>query len=186
VNADTGAMLWTYQTNDTTADDDVGASPTISAPGVNGFADGVVYITGKDKVTYALDLTTGSVLWQHALAVGTAGDVSGTALVGDTVYLGSDTGVYALNATTGAQVWRAIPSHAFYASPAVVGPAGKQVLITASITGHIYALNLATGQTLWTQTADSAGIWSSPAVSQGTIYITGKDGELLSFAPSGG
>jgi eukaryotic-like serine/threonine-protein kinase len=185
VNADTGAMLWTYQTNDTTADDDVGASPTISAPGVNGFADGVVYITGKDKVTYALDLTTGSVLWQHALAVGTAGDVSGTALVGNTVYLGSDTGVYALNATTGAQVWHVIPSHAFYASPAVVGPAGKQVLITASITGHIYALNLATGQTLWTQTADSAGIWSSPAVSQGTIYITGKDGQLVTFALPG-
>ena len=142
---------------------------------------GVVYITGKDKITYAFDLTTGTLIWQHAMAVGTAGDVSGTALVGNTVYLGSDTGVYALNATTGAQVWRAIPSHAFYASPAVVGAPGQQVLITASITGHIYALNLATGQTLWTQLADSAGIWSSPAVSQGTIYITGKDGQLVTF-----
>ena len=36
LNANTGAMLWTYRTNRTTADDDVGASPTISAPGVNG------------------------------------------------------------------------------------------------------------------------------------------------------
>ena len=185
LNAETGAKIWTYRTNKTTADDDVGASPTISAPGVNGFADGVAYITGKDKITYAFDLTTGALIWKHALVRGTAGDVSGTALVGDTVYLGSDTGVYALNASTGALVWRVIPNRAFYASPAVVGAPGQQVLITAGINGHLYALDLATGKTLWTQTADSAGIWSSPAVSQNTIYITGKDGQLLSFAPSG-
>jgi outer membrane protein assembly factor BamB len=184
VNADTGALLWTYRTNSTTADDDVGASPTISAPGINGFAGGVAYITGKDKITYAFDLTTGTLIWKHALVKGTAGDVSGTALEGNTVYLGSDTGIYALNATTGAAVWHVITNRAFYASPAIVGPAGQQVLITANITGHIFALDLATGKTLWTQTADSAGIWSSPAISQGTIYITGKDGVLHSFAPA--
>ena len=78
-----------------------------------------------------------------------------------------------------------ITNRAFYASPAVVGPPGEQVLITANITGHIFALDLATGKTLWTQTADSAGIWSSPAVSQNTIYITGKDGQLVTFTPSG-
>jgi outer membrane protein assembly factor BamB len=43
-------------------------------------------------------------------------------------------------------------------------------------------LNLATGNTLYIDEADSAGIWSSPAVSQNTIYITGKDGQLLTFA----
>jgi eukaryotic-like serine/threonine-protein kinase len=181
LNANTGALLWTYRTNGTTADDDVGASPTISAPGVNGFADGVVYITGKDKITYAFDLTTGALIWQHGLVKGTRGDVSGTALVGDTVYLGSDSGVHALNATTGAQIWHALPKQTIYASPAVVGPPGQQVLIIASILGNIYALDLATGQPLWTQAADSAGIWSSPAVSQNTIYITGKDGQLVTF-----
>ena len=185
LNANTGAKLWTYRTSKTKMDNDVGASPTISAPGVNGFADGVVYVTGKDKITYAFDLTTGTLIWQHALAVGTAGDVCGSSLVGDTLYLGSDTGVYALNATTGAQVWHVIPNRAFYASPAVVGAPGQQVLITATITGAVYAFNLANGNTLWIHEADTAGIWSSPAVSQGTIYITGKDGQLMTFTPSG-
>jgi eukaryotic-like serine/threonine-protein kinase len=185
LNANTGAKLWTYRTSKTTQDNDVGASPTISAPGVNGFADGVVYVTGKDKITYAFDLTTGALIWKHALAVGTAGDVCGSALVGNMLYLGSDTGVYALNATTGAQVWHVISKRAFYASPAVIGAPGQQVLITATITGEVYALNLANGNTLWIHEADTAGIWSSPAVSQGTIYITGKDGRLMTFAPSG-
>jgi outer membrane protein assembly factor BamB len=185
LNAKNGAKLWTYRTSPTNKDNDVGASPTISAPGVNGFANGVVYVLGKDKVVYAFDLTTGALIWQHALAVGTAGDVCGIALVGDNIYLGSDTGVYALNATTGAQVWHVIPNRAFYASPAIVGAPGQQVLITANITGSIYALNLANGNTVWIHNADSAGIWSSPAVSQNTIYITGKDGQLVTFTPSG-
>ncbi len=185
LNATTGAELWTYRTNTTDADDDVGASPTIAAPGVNGFADGVVYITGKDKVTYAFDLTTGTLIWQHALSVGTAGDISGSSLVGNTLYLGSDTGVYALNATTGAQVWHVIPNRAFYASPAVVGAPGQQVLITASISGIVYALSLANGSTLWSDNADASGIWASAAVSQGTIYIPGKDGQLVTFTPVG-
>ena len=186
LNANTGAEIWTYRTNDTTANDDVGAAPTISAPGVNGFADGVAYITGKNKVTYALDLTTGSVLWQDALAVGKAGDIAGSALDGNTLYVDSDTGVYALNATTGAQVWHVLSQGAFYSSPAITGAAGQQVLITGNLTGHLYALSLATGATLWTQQPDTAGYWSSPTISQGTIYITGKDGQLLTFAPSGG
>jgi outer membrane protein assembly factor BamB len=185
LNAKTGSKIWTYQTNNTDANDDVGASPTISAPGVNGFADGVVYITGKDKVTYALDLTTGKLIWQRALAVGTAGDVSSTALDGNTIYLGSEKGVYALNATTGAVVWHVLQKLAFYSSPAIGGPAGKQVLIIANITGHIYALGLATGATLWTQQPDTAGYWASPTISQGRIYLTAKDGKLLTFAPSG-
>jgi len=185
LNARTGSKIWTYRTSKTNLDNDVGAPPTISAPGVNGFIDGVVYVLGKDKVVYAFDLTTGKLVWQHALVAGTAGDVCGIALVGDNIYLGSDTGVYALNATTGAQVWHVIPNRAFYASPAVVGALGQQVLITASITGSIYALNLANGNTVWIHNADSAGIWSSPAVSQNTIYITGKDGQLVTFTPSG-
>ncbi len=82
LNARTGSKIWTYRTSKTTEDNDVGASPTISAPGVNGFADGVVYVLGKDKVVYAFDLTTGKLVWQHALSVGTAGDVCGIALVG--------------------------------------------------------------------------------------------------------
>ena len=185
LNAKTGAKIWTYRTSKTTEDNDVGASPTISAPGVNGFADGVAYVTGKDKVTYAFDLTTGKLVWQHALDTDKSADVGGSALVGNAVYVDASTGIYALNATTGAQVWHVLPKAGFYASPAVVGARGQQVLVTASLPGRLYAFNLANGKTVWMHEADSTGIWSSPAVSQNTIYITGRDGQLLTFAPSG-
>jgi outer membrane protein assembly factor BamB len=182
VNASTGARVWRYQTS-TAADSDVGAPPTISPRGQNGFANGVVYVTGKVKVVYALNLATGALIWKHALAKGTNGDVAGAALVGDRVYVDSDTGVYALNATTGAQVWHALSGATFFDSPAVTGPAGRQVLVAASTQGSIYALSLATGATLWTQKPDNSGFWGSPAVSQGGFYIAGLDGVLRDIAP---
>jgi outer membrane protein assembly factor BamB len=182
LNANTGARVWRFQTS-TAADSDVGAPPTISARGQNGFANGVVYVTGKDKIVYALNLATGALIWKHALVAGTNGDVAGASLVGDRLYVDSDTGVYALNATTGAQIWHALSQATFFDSPAVTGPVGRQVLVAASTEGSMYALNLVTGATLWTQKPDKSGFWGSPAVSQGGFYIAGLDGVLRDLAP---
>lgn len=182
LNASTGALAWRYQTS-TRTEFDVGAPPTISPPGQNGFADGVVYVTGKDHDVYALDLTTGVLIWRYRLQVGTNGDVSGTALAGNQLYLGSDTGVYALNASTGALAWHVLSTFTFYASPAVTGPAGQQVLLIGNNEGRLYALNLATGATVWTRRPITKGFWASPAVSQGAFYVAGLDGVLRSYAP---
>jgi outer membrane protein assembly factor BamB len=183
LNASTGALAWRYQTS-TQKLFDVGAAPTISPPGQNGFADGVVYVTGKDKSTYAIDLTTGAPIWHTQLVKGTNGDVSSSALVGDTLYLGSDDGVYALNATTGAVVWHVLSQFTFYASPSITGPPGQQVLVIGNNEGRLYALNLADGSTVWTRRPITKGFWASAAISQGGFYAVGLDGVLRSYAPS--
>ena len=143
-----------------------------------------MYVTGKDKVVYALNLTTGALIWKYGLAAGSHGDVSGSALLGDRIYVGSDSGVYALNASTGAPVWHVLSADTFYASPAITGPVSRQVLVIGSNEGTLYALNLATGTTLWAQAAAKGGFWASPAISQGAIYVAGLDGVLRSYAPT--
>lgn len=183
LNANTGALDWRYQTSKVDSFD-VGSPPTISAPGTNGFAGGVVYATGKDKVTYALNLTTGKKIWSFSLVKTSNADVSGSSLVGNTLYLGSNDGVYALNATTGASIWHVLAGPTFYASPAVTGPSGQQVLIIGDNAGRLYALNLSNGSTVWTAKPITAGFWASPAVSQGTIYVVGLDGVLRTYSPS--
>lgn len=188
LNADTGALVWNLRTSQVTSSD-VGSPPTISAPGTNGFAGGVVYVTGKDQVTYALNLTTGQKIWSFNLVKSTNADVSGASLVGNAIYLGSNNGVYALNATTGAQLWHVqarTAGHEFYASPVIAGPAGQQVLIIGDNGGTLYVLKLATGGTLkmLKPTTTTPGFWASPAVSQGTIYVVGLDGMLRTFSPS--
>jgi outer membrane protein assembly factor BamB len=183
LNATTGALDWRFQTS-THALLDIGAGPTISAPGTNGFADGVAYVSGKDHVVYALDLTTGSLIWHHFLERNGQDMESSSALEGGTLYLGSNDGVYALNARTGKQVWHALTGVTFYASAAITGPAGQQVLVIANDRGRVYALSLANGATVWTTRPTTKGILASPAISQGSIYVVGLDGVLRSFAPA--
>jgi outer membrane protein assembly factor BamB len=189
LNATTGKRLWCYRTS--TADNfDVGAPPDISAPGTNGIADGVVYVMGKDRYSYAIDLTTGALIWQTALAEGPTAEVAGEALVGDTLYAPTEAGVYALNASTGAVIWHVLSSHGFYGSPAVTGAVGQQALVVNTVGsqqhgGQLYVLNLNGGivDTI-TPLPVGQGFWASPAVSQGTIYVAGLDGVLRTYAPS--
>lgn len=183
LNGTTGALDWRFQTA-TAQFLDVGAPPTISAPGKNGFAGGVVYVTGKDKIVYALNLTTGAQIWTFQLVKSTNASVSGTSLLGSTLYLGSNDGVYALNAKTGALVWHVLAGPTFYASPVISGPAGEQVLVIGDNAGRLYALKLTDGSTLWTLRPITSGFWATVAISQGNIFAVGNDGVLRTYFPT--
>jgi outer membrane protein assembly factor BamB len=50
LDATTGKLLWRFPTLQITHDQDVGAGPTVSDPGVNGYSAGAVYVAGKDNV----------------------------------------------------------------------------------------------------------------------------------------
>jgi outer membrane protein assembly factor BamB len=179
INVANGAMIWRHQTSNIT-DQDVGGGATISAPGNNGFADGVVYIEGKTGVVYALDLTTGSVDW--TFTVGNPGAAASTgALTGNTLVIGSDNGVYGINATTGAELWHAL-SGAVLASPAVSGAAGKQVAFVGTLKGSLYGLAVATGKKIWTAPGSAGGYNASPAVSRGRVFDVNLAGQLTAYA----
>ena len=71
-----------------------------SSPAV---ANGVVYVGSDDNNVYALNASTGALLWSY-----TTGStvVSSPAVANGVVYVGSsDDNVYALNASTGALLW---------------------------------------------------------------------------------
>ena len=184
LNAATGARLWRFQTVQTSDDEDVGAGPTISAPGVNGFTDGVVYIDGKDGVEYALDLVTGQSIWSFTLGPGSASAlaISTAALAGNTLVTAYAGTMFALNATTGALIWQATPGGVFLASPAVSGAAGDQALFAGNTNGHEYGLSLADGTVLFNATAASE-IQGSTAVASGTLYFA-SGGTLYAYAPA--
>ena len=186
LNAATGAQLWKFQTKQG-IDSDVGAPPTISAPGVNGFADGVVYETGKDGITYAIDLQTGAQIWAFDFrANGFPGNPaqSGASLVGDTIYLGFPNGALALNASTGALVWTSSPvSAASISMPSISGATGDQVIFRGDMAGVFHADSLTTGQSLFTYPTGGSGVYmfSSPAVSTGRVFIANSAGILFAF-----
>jgi outer membrane protein assembly factor BamB len=196
-NAVTGAEVWSYKTANG-GDFDIGSGLTISAPGVNGFADGVAYVPGKDGFVYALDLATGAVLWTASL--GSRGGVpneslSTAALDGTNLVVGDAVGVDDLNAITGARVWSYQtpatstivprgPSEVI-SSPAISGPAGREVVAFGDLGGAVRVLSLATGAQVYRY---RTGSWVSggPAVSGGDVLAGSSDGFLYDFSAGSG
>jgi outer membrane protein assembly factor BamB len=197
VNANTGALLWRFHTAGT-GDTDVGSGLTVSPPGGNGFAGGVVYVPGKDGMLYALDLTTGAEIWSASLGSedGVPNEsLSTAALDGVNLVVGDAAGVRDFNAVTGARIWTyAGPANPqivppappeVIASPVISGPAGQEAVSFTDLSGAFRVLSLATGKQLYHY---QAGSWmtASPAVSDGNILFGSTDGFLYDMAAGAG
>jgi outer membrane protein assembly factor BamB len=99
------ALLWSYTTGG-----GVNSSPAV--------ANGVVYVGSGDGNVYALNASTGALVWSYA----TGGGVyfSSPAVSNGVVYVGSmDHYVYALNASTGTLLWSYATGNGVSSSPAV-------------------------------------------------------------------
>jgi polyvinyl alcohol dehydrogenase (cytochrome) len=147
---------------------ELNASPTVY--------DGMVYIGGNNGTFYALNESTGAVVWQRAIGYvdptsGTCGarGITATAMVAPdpttstpTVYVSSGSGyLYAMNAATGALTWKTVihlpvgdaASYYDWSSPTVVnqkiyiGVAGS---CTDHVRGALVAFSQATGKKLAT------------------------------------
>ncbi|MCU1427901.1 MAG: WD40-like repeat protein [Actinomycetia bacterium] len=190
-DARTGARVWRFQTEQY-SDTDVGAGATISAPGVNGFADGVAYVSGKDNIVYALNLRTGAQVWQFRIrddSPKVEGAARSTAVLdGRTLYVGYGAGLYALDAVTGAKVWRSQDAGTTTAeiitAPAETGPAGSAVLLAGDAAGRFNAFRASTGARVWSYLTGNT-IYGSAALYNGTAYVTSADGYLYAFRVGG-
>ena len=188
INAATGSLVWRYYTNNPPGEDwDVGAGSTISAPGVNGFADGVAYFDGKDGVFYALDLTTGALIWSWDFGNGANTDALSTpALDGSTLVFGDKGGVSALDADNGKALWHySTGGDTVNSSSAIVGPPGQQVVVFGTLGGVVHVVSLATGASLYSYPTGSF-ITASPADFDGTLLVDSADGFLYDFGLGGG
>jgi|GEM_PF-2271220 len=186
LDAITGQKVWRFQTEVFFPDNDVGAGPTISAPGVNGFADGVAYVAGKNRIVYALNLRTGAKIWEFRIRNDTApngGATRSTAgLSGNRLFIGYGSGLYALNATTGAKLWKSTDAAEIVASPAIAGDAGAQVVLAGDFAGRLLAYDASSGDLRWSYSTGGF-IYGSPVIAAGKVFQASSDGFLYAFEP---
>jgi outer membrane protein assembly factor BamB len=191
IDAVTGQRVWYYSVaNPPPHNYDVGSGVVTTAPGVNGFADGMAYVESKRGIMYALDLTTGARVWSadYSREIGSLGrNISTPALSGQNLVLGDANGLVDLNPLTGKVVWHNDdPADiGVDSSPAIAGPSGSQVVAYGDLSGGFEVDSLATGAQLYHYQA-AQYIAASPAVSGGNILITSADGFLYDFAAGGG
>jgi alcohol dehydrogenase (cytochrome c) len=144
--------------------------------------DGVMYVTGSYSRIWAVDLRTGSELWQYDArlpeGILPCCDVvnRGAAIYGDLVYFGTlDAKLVALDRKTGKVVWKAdlgdhTAGYSFTAAPMIV----KGKVITGvsggefGVVGRVDAWDAATGD----------HVWSRPTIEGHMGMLNGKDSTM--------
>lgn len=157
-------VKWTFQTN----------GPIRGSASLHG---NQLYFGSADGYLYSVNSANGDLIWKFQ----TDGPVLGAPAVSDSVVVVSGRGrnVFGLDRKTGKRVWSfevgedvpAFNAWDYYtASPEIVG---DRVLV-GSGDGHIYALQLDTGDLLWKfKTADS--IRAEPLIESGIVYQPSGD-----------
>ncbi len=130
----------------------------------------IVYVGSSDGNAYALNATTGSILWSQKIGSDSA---SSPAVINNVVYVGTDNGTFdALNATSGAILWSASLGSSLLNSPTVA----NNIIYIGSQNGKVYTLKAITGTKLWNSSIGDAscGI-SSTTFNNGVVYISASD-----------
>jgi len=175
------SLLWTCQTGFR-----VTSSPSV--------VDGVVYVGSQDRNLYALNATTGTVLWKYDTMERNDQVSSSPAVANGVVYIGGlKTKVHAVDAESGNLLWkyrvpiRTTTRSGISSSPTV---AGGTVFI-GNMDGVVYAFDEETGRLLWNYTVPASpsgehSLFSSPAVADGVIFVLTYEGDLYALDASSG
>lgn len=161
LNATTGTERWNASTGG-----EIKSSPSV--------VEGRVYFGSNDFKVYCVDALSGAQVWNFS----TRGWVySSPGVRGDRLCIGSCDGrLYCLNRTTGGQLWNRTAQY-MPASPAMT----ETTAIVGSYDNHLRAYNLSDGEEVWNVSGASSGIYSSPAVYEGSVA-----GEQVFFGDNNG
>jgi outer membrane protein assembly factor BamB/streptogramin lyase len=171
LDAKTGDHLWVSQL-------DGEASRSVALSG------STLVVGAVDGNVYAIDSGTGVTLW--TFETGMTGSLQTPAILNNTVIIGTfgeaKNALFALDLNNGAQLWRrdGEGTEGFYAA----GADGDSVFVPSDL-GRFYALDVSTGETRWTMTAQRP-LTSAPAIVDGIVYVAGDDGVVRALSASDG
>ena len=162
-------------------------SVSLPSPAV---VNGVVYVGDNSGNFYALNASTGALLWSAS------NDAQSSAVANGVVYVGGG-GLYALNASTGALLWSYPVGGIVLSAPTVAngvvyfGNVDENCCV--DVFNGLYALNASTGALLWSYRAPGSIIYgppgfvySSAAVANGVVYFGSANDNVYALNASTG
>ena len=152
-----GEVMWVYNTTV-----EMDSSPAV--------VDGRVIAALGNGDIYALNATTGAVLWVHSVEPGQNLIWSSPAVDSGRIYIGTrGSNVYCLNISNGDLLWSYPTDSQTNCSPLV---SDGRVYISSD-DGKLYCLNSVDGSLMWRYSLSNASIngFSSPAFLNGTVYV---------------
>jgi eukaryotic-like serine/threonine-protein kinase len=168
IDAVTGMEKWRFATGGA-----MDSSPAVS--------NDIVYIYSSDHNLYAIDATTGFEKWRFL----TGGDYSGfpfdpsPTVDNGIVYFGQTSNFHAIDAATGFEKWRFVVADIQGLNFGISSSAVDNGIayIGGTYDQNLYAIDIVTGKEKFRFISGSA-ITSSPAVSDGVVYVGCRDTNL--------
>ncbi|MEJ5341597.1 MAG: PQQ-binding-like beta-propeller repeat protein [Thermogutta sp.] len=157
--------------------------PTGSTPAVVG---SLAYVGTENGVFFGIDWKRAKVVWRYDNE-NEGGAFRASAAVNERyVVVGSrDKAVHCFDRITGRHVWRFPTRRYVDASPVIVrathqADPDNDLVLAASLDGHVYAVRIRDGQSPWALTVGGA-ISASPVVVQNALLVATEDGDLLCY-----
>ncbi|MCD4706431.1 MAG: PQQ-binding-like beta-propeller repeat protein [Candidatus Sabulitectum sp.] len=169
LDANTGSVIW--------ANEDSPSGYWDSSPVV---VDSVIYICGFDGIARGIDSTTGTTLWAEGITAGVHYIAATPAYAyGELFFADQVSSFHCLDALTGIPVW-STPGVQHGSS----GIADGIVFYGEGADrayGRLVALSCESGDEIWSYQTGGTEIFSSPAITDGVVYIAGMDSNLYAF-----
>jgi outer membrane protein assembly factor BamB len=184
VNESTGAIQWTYDYYLYHA----GVTGMVNSNGaavVDADGDGDLEVffavynwSGTGPQAVCLDAVNGAEVWTRTLL----GNSTSTPAVHDgRVFVGSDSGsLFALDALNGAPLWNFPTGASVWSAPAVSGD-GK--VCFGSLDHTVYCVKESDGTPIWSYFTGASRLVSSPALSEGVLFVGNENGKVYAFGP---
>ncbi len=140
--------------------------------------EGLIYINGHDGAARAINAETGVTVWESEL---TGHYIAATPVFYENKLFFADQvdTFHCLNATDGSTVW-SVPGVQHGSSGAADGLVFFGEGADRSY-GKVRALSIETGAEVWSYQTGGIEIFSSPAITDGILYIAGMDWNLYAF-----
>ncbi|NOQ22675.1 MAG: PQQ-binding-like beta-propeller repeat protein [Candidatus Aegiribacteria sp.] len=142
--------------------------------------DGIIYINGVYGSTFAIDAMTGITVWESPVSPGDYSITATPAYHDGRLYFADQIDTYhCLDASSGSTIW-SVPGIQHGSSGIADG-----IVFYGEINNpdgaRVIALDCDTGEEIWSYTTGADDIYSSPAITDGVVYIAGMDWNLYAF-----
>ena len=142
--------------------------------------ENVIYICGHDGVARGINSETGATLWSEGITQGVHYIAATPAYAnGEMFFADQVNSFHCLDALTGTSVW-SVPG-VQHGSPGIAdgivffGEGADRAF------GKVIALSCESGDEIWSYQTGGTEIYSSPAITDGVVYIAGMDSNLYAF-----
>jgi outer membrane protein assembly factor BamB len=173
LDANTGNVVWNltlpYQFSF------VGGTEMLGSPSV---AAGMVFASSNWGAYYAVNTTTGQIVWQFTDKEAIEFIVSSPIYVNGDLFIIDKFNIACLNATNGHTIWSAYTGDELYVSPSY---ADGKIYVTTS-QRHIFVLDTRNNGVTIANVTTPSSCWSSPSIANGKLYIGCNDWNIYCFS----